>query len=116
MGTGAAPGQPLTGDLASLANSLKEIVTDTEQTNKEFRMENSDMVRKGRVFRFNVTQGLAAVGLEEHEAMDRIATYTDDYLDDLDVFYTVEKCVETLRSGGQRLGLTSPEGSSIDST
>ena len=116
IGTGAAPGQSLTGDLASLANSLKEIVTDTEQTNKEFRTENSDMVRKGRAFRFNVTHGLAAVGLEEHEAVDRIATYTDDYLDDPDVFDTVEKCVETLHSGGQRLGLTSLEGPSSDNT
>ena len=110
IGTGAAPGQAVTGNLLTLANRLKEIVTDSEQTNKDFRMENNDMVRNGRLYRFNVLHGLADVGLEEHQAINKIATYTDTYLGDPDVFDMVQSCVSNLNLGGQRLGIRSEEG------
>ena len=45
IGTGAAPGQPLTGNLLALAKRLKDLVKDTEQTNRDFRAENNEMVR-----------------------------------------------------------------------
>ena len=110
IGTGAAPGEAVTGNLLHLANRLKDIVTDSEQTNRSFRMENNDMVRNGRLYRFNVMLGLANVGLEEHEAINRIATYTDRYLDDPDIFDIVQSCVDNLRQGGQRMGYASTEG------
>lgn len=110
IGTGAAPGQAVTGDLISLANRLKEIVVDSEQINREFRLDNNDMIRNGRLYRFNVLHGLAEVGLEEHQAMNRIATYTDRYLDDPDVFDMVQACVNNLNLGGQRLGIRPEEG------
>ncbi|KAL6714796.1 hypothetical protein ACLMJK_007056 [Lecanora helva] len=109
IGTGAAPGQAVTGNLISLVERLKEIVTDSEQTNKDFRMENNDMVRNGRLYRFNVLHGLADVGLEEHQAKNRVATYTDRYLDDPDVFDMVQDCVNNLNLGGQRLGIRPEE-------
>lgn len=110
VGTGAAPGQAVTGNLISLAERLKEIVTDSEQTNKDFRMENNDMIRNGRLYRFNVLHGLADVGLEEHQAVNKIATYTDRYLDDPDTFDMVQACVNNLHLGGQRLGIRPEEG------
>ena len=110
IGTGAAPGQDVTSNLFSLAERLKEIVTDSEQTNKDFRMENNDMIRGGRLYRFNVLHGLADVGLEEHQSINKIATYTDRYLDDPDVFDMVQACVNNLNLGGQRLGIQSEEG------
>lgn len=116
IGTGAAPGQAVTGDLLSLANRLKEIVVDSEQTNREFRLENNDMIRNGRLYRFNVLHGLAEVGLEEHQAINRIATYTDRYLDDPDVFDMVQACANNPNLGGQRLGIRPEEGLySVDS-
>ena len=110
VGTGAAPGQDVTGNLLELAHRLKDMVTDSEKTNKSFRMENSDMVRNGRLFRFNVMLGLADVGLEEHQAVNRIATYTDNYLDDPDIYDLVQSCVGNLCEGGQRMGYASAEG------
>ena len=112
IGTGAAPGEAVTGNLLSLAERLKEIVLDSEQINKDFRLDNSEMVRNGRLYRFNVLHGLADVGLEEHQARNRIATYTDRYLDDPDVFDMVQNCVSNLNFGGQRLGIKPEEGSS----
>ena len=109
IGTGAAPGQAVTGNLISLVERLKEIVTDSEQTNRDFRMENNDMIRNGRLYRFNVLHGLADVGLEEHQAISRIAACTDRYLDDPDVFDMVQDCVSNITSGVQRLGIRPEE-------
>ncbi len=110
IGTGAAPSGDITGNLLSLPHRLKEAVTQSEQTNKDFRTENIAMVRNGRLYRFNVLQGLGEIGLEEHKAIPRIATYTDNYLDDPDIFDMISSCVGNLSSGGQRLGRTLPEG------
>ncbi|KAK3170210.1 hypothetical protein OEA41_009596 [Lepraria neglecta] len=110
IGTGAAPGQPLTGNLLALAKRLKDLVKDTEQTNQDFRAENNEMVRKGRLYRFNVTHGLTDVGLEEYRAVNKIAAVTDNYLDDPDIAEMVQACVDKLRSRGQRLGYASAGG------
>ena len=110
VGTGAAPGQAVTGNLLELANRLKDMVTDSEKTNRNFRMENNEMVRNGRLYRFNVMHGLANIGLQEHQALSSIATYTDNYLDDPDIFDMVQSCVENLSRGGQRMGYASAEG------
>jgi hypothetical protein len=114
IGTGAAPGQAVTGNLISLATRLKEIVVDSEQTDRDFRMENNDMIRNGRLYRFNVLHGLADVGLEEHQAINKIASYTDRYLDHPDVFDMVQTCVNNLSLGGQRLGIRPEEGLSSE--
>ena len=116
VGTGAAPGQAVTGNLPELAIRLKDMVTDSEKTNRTFRMENNEMVRKGRLYRFNVMLGLANIGLEEHGAMNSIATYTDNYLDDPDVFDMVQSCVGNLCRGGQRMGYASAEGATTQGT
>ena len=86
------------------------MVTDSEKTNRVFRLENNEMVRNGRLYRFNVTLGLANIGLEEHQAINAIATYTDNYLDDPDVFDMVQSCVDNLLRGGQRMGYACAEG------
>ena len=49
--TGAAPGQAVTGNLLSLAHRLKDMVTDSEKTNRTFRMKNKDLARNGRLYR-----------------------------------------------------------------
>ena len=63
------------------------------------------MVRKGRLYHFNVTHGLTDVGLEEYRAVNKIAAVTNNYLDDPDIAEMVQACVDKLRSGGQRSGL-----------
>ena len=112
VGTGSAPGKSLLGNLKDLAERLSEIALDTEQTNKDFRAENTDLIANGRLYRFNVTDGsMATIGIEEYQAAAKIAAYTNSHLDDPDVAESVAKCVQNLRSGGQRLGYASLEGS-----
>ena len=102
--------EAVTGNLLELANRLEKMMTDSEKTNREFRMDNNEMVRSGRLYRSNVMLGLANIGLEEHKAINRIATYTDNYLDDPDIFDMVQGCVDNLCRGGQRMGYASAEG------
>ena len=112
VGTGSAPGKSLLGNLKDLAQRLSEIALDTEQTNKDFRAEHPELIQNGRLYRFNVTDGsMATIGIEEYQAAAKIAAYTNSHLDDPDVAESVAKCVQNLRSGGQRLGYASLEGS-----
>ena len=111
IGTGSAPGGAVTGNLFSLAQRLKDIVTDSEQTSQDFEAANSSMVQSNRLYRFNVYHGLANVGLEEYKAANIISAHTNTYLDVPHVTRSVNTCVEGLRSGGQRLGYATLEGS-----
>ena len=68
------------------------------------------MVEEDRLFRFNVYHGLAGVGLEEYENVHIIADFTDEYLEKFDTTRDVVKCVNTMKSGGQRLNYIGGEG------
>ena len=101
----SAPGGNVVGGLLSLAQRLKDIVVDSEQTARDFAAENDAMIRGNRLFRFNVYHGLADVGLEEYKAVNVIAASTSSYLSEPEVTMKINDCVESLRDGGQRLGV-----------
>ena len=95
----------------SLADKLKDLVLDTEQTDRDFQSENRALVRKGRFYRFNVDDGsMAGIGVEEYQEAPRIAANTNQYLEHPRVEEEVDACIESLCEGGQRLGLLSAEG------
>ncbi len=112
IGTGSAPGPDVTGDLKSLVDALKKIVTETEDTSNAFRKRNRDMISADRLFRFNVIHGLAEVGLAEHEAVGKIAAHTATYLKKFDTARDIERCATSLKGTGQRLGYIAGEGRS----
>src|SRR5215475_6480097 len=84
IGTGSAPGNFADGNILDLVQPLAKIVTDTEERNNIFRAAHSDTVKNDRLFRFNMYHGLADVGLEEYNVVDRIADHADHYLDQYD--------------------------------
>lgn len=111
IGTGTAPGGSLLGNLKTLADRLKDIVTDTELTNRDFRAENRALIREGNFFRFNVDDGsMAQIGLEEYKQAPEIATNTNNYLDDPRVERDMKDCIDRLYVGGQRLGWATRDG------
>ena len=113
IGTGAAPGRSMLGNLVSLADKLKDIVLDTEQTDRDFRSENVSLINQGHFFRFNVDDGsMAGIGIEEHLEAPRIAANTNHYLEHPRVEKEMSECVERLHKGGQRLGLLTADGAS----
>jgi predicted acylesterase/phospholipase RssA len=104
VGTGSAAGGSVLGNLLSLAQRVAKIALDSEHTNEKFEADNEAMVDNNHFFRFNVYQGLADVELQEYKAIDRIAAHTNTYLTKPKIAKQMNTCVETLRSGGQRLG------------
>lgn len=82
IGTGKPPLRAVGDRGHEILLSLKEVVTDTEQTAEEFAAEIEDMdpMKKPNYFRFNVEQGLEEVGLEEWDHFERLAAATSAYL------------------------------------
>jgi hypothetical protein len=111
VGTGSAPGENLLGNLKDLAKKLAKIVTDTEEENELFRRKHQQLVDSHRLYRFNVQQGLAEVGLEEWKAKGLIAAHTNHYLTRSDTQRDVTACSNTLAAGAQRLDYIGGEGS-----
>lgn len=93
-----------------LAHRLASIALDADETNDRFRRTHSKLVEDNRLFRFSVTHGLGDIGLEEHRAINRIAAYTETYMNKPDVFRILETCVQSMKGAGQRLDLVSPHG------
>ncbi len=93
VGTGAAPGPNVSGDLPDLCKAIAKLVSETEKTNEDFRDSHGDMIEKSRLFRFNVQQGLAGVGLDEHQHMGDISTHTMTYLNSCDTRREFDRCV-----------------------
>jgi hypothetical protein len=110
IGTGAAPGQDVSGNLFNLARALKQIVTDSEERNENFRRKNRTMIDCDRLFRFNVQQGLANVGLAEYEHVDAIAGHTGKYLTHYDTRLDIERCARAMKDSSQRLGYITGDG------
>jgi predicted acylesterase/phospholipase RssA len=110
IGTGSAPGRSLDGGLIKLVDQLIRIVSESDETNNRFRAGHHDMIEANRLFRFTVSHGLADIGIEEYQAVNKISTYTETYLNNPDTLRLVEVCIKTMRLGGQRLNI-SPNGS-----
>ena len=103
LGTGVEPPHDVTGNAMKLVETLAHLVTDTEHRNIMFRDSHRAMVDEGRLYRFNVAQGLASVGLEEHKDKDKIAMLTSRYLKNPDTRQSFASCAEVMNKGGQRL-------------
>ena len=100
LGTGSVPRQEWGGDIVDLARQLAKIVMQADLTNDRFRKSHPELVNDNHLFRFTVTQGLGNVSLDEHEAFNRIAAYTDTYVSNDDIYRLLKTCVRSLKDGG----------------
>lgn len=77
LGTSAVGNKPWT-----ILNALKDIATETEDTEHLFASKHRTLLEdEQRYFRFNVDQGLQAIGLEEYKRQGDIAAATARYLE-----------------------------------
>jgi hypothetical protein len=106
IGTGSAPRGAFRGNLKDIVHSMVEIATETEKTNTDFFWAHQAMLKQNRLFRFNVLQGLAEVGLQEWKEKEKIANTTQAYLEKPDdTRPRVNLCVEQIcKSGSQSVG------------
>ncbi len=110
LGTGVQPPRRLAGNLAELAEKLKQIVTDTEVRNTMFQRQHRDWIEDGRLYRYNVQIGLGEVSLEEHEAVPAIEEFTSAYLEMPDTQMSLKRCALAMKEGGQRLHYIGGDG------
>ena len=96
LGTGQAPGKNFGQTLSQIISSLQRLVSDTQEKANRFRTEHQSMVLQQRLFRFDVTHGLAEVGLEEYKSVDVISDATQHYLDSQEISDERMKCVTSL--------------------
>ncbi|KAJ5851796.1 FabD/lysophospholipase-like protein [Penicillium soppii] len=99
IGTGN-PGKRAIEDnlLKFVSNTLPELATQTEHTEKRFIAKWRQHYDSKRYFRFNVDQGLQDVGLAEYQEQGLIESATEGYLDHQAVAFRVRDCVENLKS------------------
>jgi patatin-like phospholipase/acyl hydrolase len=97
IGTGAAPGPTLKGNLKTIINAMKKIVAQTEVTADDFARSHDEMRNRDLLFRFTVAQGMANVGLEEYKEEAKIVDETTAYLNSIDIRDKVDKCVTALK-------------------
>jgi hypothetical protein len=82
-----------------LKKDLTELVTESEDTAKFFMRRNMDITRPDgtqRYFRFNVSQGLQGVELDEFGAQAMIEAATEGYMESLEQETLVRMCAENL--------------------
>jgi hypothetical protein len=81
IGTGN-PGTSEIGDkLWTIVGALKDIATQTENTERVFAQKHQDLLgQERRYFRFDVDQGLQNVGLEGYKRQGEIIDATAKYL------------------------------------
>jgi predicted acylesterase/phospholipase RssA len=96
LGTGIPSAEPFQNSLQRISETLRQIATDTQTTANNFRRSHSRLARDGRYFRLNVDRGLANIGLERVDEIDRIAAITRDYLKDAAVRPSIVECAAQL--------------------
>ncbi|KAI6747676.1 hypothetical protein HG530_015784 [Fusarium avenaceum] len=100
LGTGVTSNIKLQNSLVKLAKSCAKIATDTETKANDFVKQHCGPGGRlrNKYFRFNVTQGLQGVGLEEWQAGDTMVASTMAYLDALGTKEMLLACAERLRA------------------
>jgi predicted acylesterase/phospholipase RssA len=96
IGTGGAPGKDFKGNIKAVIESMKEILTQTERTANDFHQSHADMVKENLLFRFNVSRGLANIGLEEYREAGAIADATQTYLENGETGEKLNACIGKL--------------------
>ncbi|KAF2149348.1 FabD/lysophospholipase-like protein [Myriangium duriaei CBS 260.36] len=98
LGTGVeVPIADMNANLQVFVDVMKNIVTETEHTYQRFYDNHPEMVQD-RLHRFNVPQGLATVGLEEHARRRDVVNFTLSYCKRSDAADAFRRCAESLES------------------
>lgn len=98
IGTGVPSPHAFGNTLPQLANTLKELATETENTAATFFQEQRQLVQDNKYFRFNVTKLLETVGLEEIEKRNVVAAATSFYLSSEEISEQMQRCGENLKA------------------
>lgn len=79
-----------------LGQTVVAIATETEETEKRFIAKWRKHYDENRYFRFNVDQGLQAIGLDEYKKKGAMEAATERYLDNQAQKNHVRNCIQNL--------------------
>jgi predicted acylesterase/phospholipase RssA len=98
IGTGNPGKKPFEDSMLKfLGQTVVQIATETENTERKFIMRWARHFDEKRYFRFNVEQGLQEVGLDEYKKMGVIEAATEGYLTHMAQKFRVRDCVQNMR-------------------
>ena len=80
-----------------LGQTVVDIATETEETEKKFIAKWRKHFDENRYFRFNVDQGLQTIGLDEYKKHGDIEAATDRYLINQAQKNRVRYCIQNLK-------------------
>lgn len=97
IGTGD-PGKEAIKDgmIGFLSQTVVDIATETEKTEKKFIARYAKHFDENRYFRFSVDQGLQNIGLDEYRRKGAIEAATEGYLNHAIRKSWVRKCIQNL--------------------
>ena len=98
IGTGVPSIEPFKVGLLNLNlfDTLVHISTETQQTAETFQRTHSELEGNGQYFRFNVSNGLEKIGIEDASKKDEVMALTDRYIQSQDVFTKMRRCCRRL--------------------
>jgi predicted acylesterase/phospholipase RssA len=98
IGTGN-PGKKAFEDsmIKFLSQTVVQIATETENTEKKFIARWAKHFDQKRYFRFNVEQGLQGIGLDEYKKKGDMEAATEGYLTHTAQKFRVRDCIQNLR-------------------
>lgn len=96
IGTGVSPLNPVANDVWGIVKTLRKMATETEDTAEQFRSDKAYLVAQGRYYRFNVSQGLGDIGLEEWKKKAEVAAATTKYIKSQAVATMMKACADGL--------------------
>ena len=97
VGTGVQENLTFDNNAYKLMKRLPSFITETETTHRRFQDNWRREWREGRVFRFQVSQGLQNVGLDSYKKEGHIVAATAQYLEETIQQTNLRTCVENLR-------------------
>jgi predicted acylesterase/phospholipase RssA len=97
IGTGIPPDPSLSGNLKRVAEGLASMATQTEDTDRNFKLYNKHEIDAGRlqVFRYNVDT-IGDIGLEEWKRLGDLKQKTRSYLNKDHVKESFAQCVDAI--------------------
>ena len=96
IGTGNPGASSVGENVKDVFKALTNIVTETEVTAEDFAAHHRGLLHKTRYFRYNVEQGLQAVGLEEYQKQAEIEAATRTYLKSQTQKFNIMNCANNL--------------------
>ncbi|MCJ1388247.1 hypothetical protein MMC18_001092 [Xylographa bjoerkii] len=114
VGTGVPSLKSFGDDLLEIGKTLIAIATQTEATAEQFQQDHADLDVGKRLFRFNVLQGLEAIGLEDAGKKDAVIVATRRYLSLQTIFRRKKLLSTALQFYRQTLGILGLDDSRLD--